>query len=126
MAIFKFSMKPNASEKARATTVQPGPFLVEASDQEIGRRLLMANFVIATRRFLRKRAPHPVWSEKGPSECIELDPALDPKALQQRKEVAGIDIATWFLTRLEIASPDGGRYARMLWWPCSAEDRCPV
>ena len=126
MAIFKFSMKPNASEKARATTVQPGPFLVDASDQEIGRRLLMANFVIATRRLLRKRSAHPVWSEKGANECVELNPALDPTALRQRKEIAGIDIAAWFLSRLEIASPDGGRYARMLWWPLSPEDRCPV
>jgi hypothetical protein len=126
MAIFKFSMKPDAPEKARATTVQPGPFLVDASDQEIGRRLLMANFAIVTRRLLRKRAPHPVWSEKGPSECIELDASFDASKLQQRKEVAGIDIAAWFLRRLEITSADDGRYARMLWWPCSPEDRCPV
>lgn len=126
MAIFKFSMKPDAPDEELQTTLQPGPFLVEASDPEIGRRLVITNFVIATRRLLRASASLCAWTDSGANECVELDDTLDPSALQQRKEVAGIDIASWFLSRLEIVSPDGGRYARMLWWPCSPDDRCPV
>jgi|GEM_PF-6678208 len=125
MAIFKFSIKADAPDEQRSTTVQPGPFLVDASDEDIGRRLLIANFGIATRRLLRATAPS-CWLESPAGECVELDPALDPKPLRQKRVVAGIDIASWFLARLEIASPEGGRYARMLWWPCSPEDRCPV
>jgi hypothetical protein len=125
MAIFKFSMKPDAPDEERRTTIQPGPFLVDASDQDIGRRLLITNFAIATRRLFRATTAL-CWLDSEANECVELDPAVDPKALQQHKEVAGIDIAAWFLARLEIASPESGRYARMLWWPCSPEDRCPV
>jgi hypothetical protein len=125
MAIFKFSMKADAPDEERQTTVQPGPFLVEASDPEIGRRLVITNFGIATRRLFRVTTAL-CWLDSDANECVEIDPALDLQGLSQRKEVAGIDIASWFLSRLEIVSPDGGRYARMLWWPCSPEDRCPV
>jgi hypothetical protein len=125
MAIFKFSIKPEASAEERRTTLQPGPFLVDASDQSIGRQLLMANFVIAARRLLRGSTPACIWSDAGANECVEVDPSLDRAALQQRKEIAGIDTAPWYLNREELLAADG-RYARMLWWPCSPEDRCPV
>ena len=123
MAVFKFSIKPEAATQ-RQTMLQPGPFLVEASDRSIGRQLLIANVVFAARRLLGSTASC-VWSDAGANDCVEVDPSVDPAALQQRKEIAGIDTAHWYLNRAELRSGDG-RYARMLWWPCSPEDRCPV
>jgi hypothetical protein len=125
MAVFKFSINPEAATQERQTTLQPGPFLVEASDQSIGRQLLSANVVFAARRLLAGSSASCIWSEAGANECVEVDPSVDPAALQQRKEIAGIDTAHWYLNRAELRSGDG-RYARMLWWPCSPEDRCPV
>ena len=125
MAIFKFSIKPEASTEARQTMLQPGPFLVDASDRGIGRQLLIANVVFAARRLLRGSTASCLWSDTAANECVELDPSVDPAALQQRKEIAGIDTAHWYLNRVELHSGDG-RYARMLWWPCSPYDRCPV
>jgi hypothetical protein len=36
MTIYKYSIKPEASDDDRRLTLKPGPFLVEASDRAIG------------------------------------------------------------------------------------------
>jgi hypothetical protein len=120
MAIFKYSIKPQVLADDE-TGIPAGPFLVHASDRAIGWQLLRANFALGLSKALRG-AP----ANRGRNgRCVEIDPALDPHTLQQRKEILGVDTAQWYLSRPEIRSDDG-RYARMLWWPLSPEDRCPV
>jgi hypothetical protein len=125
MAIYKYSMKPDVSEDERRTTLQPGPFLVDASDDVMGRQLLSLNFGVAISRLIKAATALSVWGNAEASDCVTVADAADAEALQQRREVAGIDMAAWFLAQRELLTNDG-RYARMLWWPLGPEDRCPV
>ena len=125
MAIFKYSIKPDASEDERRTTVRPGPFLVDASDQDIGRQLLSVNFGIAVSRLIKSSTVLNVWRNSDASQCESLTELDNPEAVRQRREIAGIDVAAWLLAKPNLEEADG-RYARMVWWPLGPEDRCPA
>jgi hypothetical protein len=87
--------------------------------------LLSLNFGDAMSRLIKAATSLGVWGNADVSECVSLAGLEDPEALRQRREVFGIDVAAWLLARPELQEPDG-RYARMLWWPLSLEDRCPI
>jgi hypothetical protein len=125
MAIYKYSIKPDASDDERRLTLKAGPFLVEASDEAIGGQLLSLNFGDAMSRLIKAANSLSVWGNSRASECVPLAEVQNPEELRQKREVLGVDIAAWFLVRPELLETDG-RYARMVWWPLGSQDRCPV
>jgi hypothetical protein len=125
MAIYRYSIKGQAAEGAAGAAPRSGPFLVEASDQVIGGRLLDLNFGRAMGRLLEAAGTLGFWTNAEASDCVPLADGTDGEALRQRREVAGVDIAAWFLVRPALEQADG-RYARMLRWPLGPDDRCPA
>jgi len=83
------------------------------------------NFGVSICRLIRAASARSVWGDSKTSECVTVPAVENSDVLRQRREIAGVDIAGWFLAQPELQDPNG-RYARMVWWPLGPQDRCPV
>ena len=124
MDLFVLSPSTRATSRDLETTTSRGPFVVAARDASMARMLLNLNYAIATLRRPGGRIPTMVWSDTGASECVRI-PNLRESEVRRREMVGDADIAPSFLTQPSLTI-DGVEVARMVWWPCGHNDRCPI
>lgn len=124
MRLFKLFASEQANARELQTTITPGPFLVAAQDPRWARMLVGMNYSIAVSRNPGEMIPNFVWSDGGPSECVHI-PEVEPASVQQSRMIGSTDIAVGYLHRLGLVV-EGKPVAKMVWWPCSPRDLCPV